>query len=430
MITDTVELFLEKHDLLKPKNNIIVAFSGGYDSMCLLHIMKQLANKYDLNLYAIHLNHNWRGAESDLDEEVCKNFASDVVFYSEKLSDSVPHTETAAREERYKFFEKCAKMYDSKIVLTAHNANDNAETVFYRIMKGTGITGLEGIKEKRDIYYRPLLSVYRDEIEDYCRENSLTPNNDSSNSDTKYERNKIRHEIFPLLPGIEEKLNSLSESARLTNIEIEKEIKPLDKYSTKDFCKLSDFYKNAVVHKFFRKNNLEYDRKKIDDVVSFILQNSKSKAGTTLSLTNNLWLFVNDKKICKVFESEKCNTELKINGEGIYNFEGLEFEITRCKNIPDKFPQDNEFRAYISMPEIDFVLRTRHDGDVIRPFGLNGTQKLKKYLNEKKIPKHERDDIILLTQGKEVLWVSGVGISDKVKVVSEPVYKVELRGKL
>ena len=192
MIIDAVELFLEKYNLLKPKNNIIVAFSGGYDSMCLLDVMKELAAKYDLNLCAVHLNHGWRGEESDKEEENCKNFCSDINFYSEKLSPDIPHTETAAREARYEFFEKCAKKFNSKVILTAHNANDNAETVFYRITRGTGITGLEGINETRGIYYRPLLNIYRADIEKYCTDKNLTPNIDSSNFNTEFARNKIR----------------------------------------------------------------------------------------------------------------------------------------------------------------------------------------------------------------------------------------------
>ena len=106
MLKKTVELFLEKYKLLDAKNNIIVAFSGGYDSMCLLDIMIKLKEKYHFNLIAIHLNHNWRGEESDKEENLCKLFCKDITFYSEKLPSDVPHTETAARDARYDFFEK------------------------------------------------------------------------------------------------------------------------------------------------------------------------------------------------------------------------------------------------------------------------------------------------------------------------------------
>ena len=186
--------------------------------MCLLHALKNSAPKN--KIVAVHLNHGWRGKESDAEELNCKNFcnAIGVEFYSEKLDKNVPHTETAAREARYEFFRHCADKFNSEIVFTAHNKNDNAETLIYRICKGTGIKGLEGICEKRDIFHRPLLSVSRDEIEKYCTKNKLAPNNDSSNADTKYKRNFIRSEILPQMEKINENavdmINSLSQIAK------------------------------------------------------------------------------------------------------------------------------------------------------------------------------------------------------------------------
>ena len=427
MIEDEVESFLKKYNLLTPKNNVIVAFSGGYDSMCLLDVMKKLANKYDLNLYAIHLNHNWRGKESDLEEENCRKFAHDVTFYSEKLPENIPHTETAAREARYMFFKKCAEKFKSQVVLTAHNANDNAETVFYRILKGTGITGLQGINEKRDIYYRPLLKVYRKDIEKYCIEYSLSPNEDSSNNDKKYVRNKIRHDIFPLFPDIIEKLNKLSASSIRACSIIEKHIKDLESYSVEDFMELDGEFKSAVVHKFFRDKNLDYDSKKIDYVLKFISDNSISKCGKTLSLTDNMWLFVSCRDISVVYGKAADFNPVVISGIGVYNLNNrFKLTIKECESAPAIFPKDEDFKAYLSLEDGDYTVRTRKEGDVIQPYGMKGSQKLKKYLSEKHVPKHKRDDIILLAKGNEILWVAGLGISEKAKAAGKPIYKLEL----
>ena len=216
-IHKTIKSFLRKYDLEKSDLVYLVAFSGGFDSMCLLHALKKSCKN---KIIAIHLNHKWRGEESDLEEQNCKNFCKNlkVEFYSENLAQDVAKTETAAREARYKFFEKCAEKFDSKIIFTAHNKNDNVETLIYRICTGTGISGLQGITEQRDIYYRPLLEITREEIENYCNENNLTPNNDSSNSDTKYKRNYIRAEVIPTLEKVNQtvsdSINSLSEIAR------------------------------------------------------------------------------------------------------------------------------------------------------------------------------------------------------------------------
>ena len=162
MIKDCVEKFINKYNLT---GTFIVAFSGGYDSMCLLDVLSKITN----NIVAVHLNHNWRGEESQKEEENCRKFAQskNIKYYTETLPDNIEKTETSAREARYEFFKKCAKKFNSKVVFTAHNYDDNAETILYRIIKGTGTVGLQGILEQRDIFYRPLLKISREEIKKY-----------------------------------------------------------------------------------------------------------------------------------------------------------------------------------------------------------------------------------------------------------------------
>lgn len=253
MIISRVKNFIEKYKL---SGTFIVAFSGGYDSMCLLDVLNKL--RYDIA--AVHLNHNWRGEESLAEAKVCEEFCTSrgIKFYTETLPDNIEKTETAAREARYKFFKRCAEKFNSKTVFTAHNFDDNAETVLYRIIKGTGIAGLQGIAERRDIYYRPLLSISREEIEKYCRQNNLHPNNDSSNSDTKYKRNLIRHKILPLMkeinPKVTNAINSLS-----------------------DIAKQEDEQTNSI-RQMLIENKLDYDCKKIKEIQQFIEENKNSKS--------------------------------------------------------------------------------------------------------------------------------------------------------
>ena len=168
MIKDCVEKFINKYNLT---GTFIVAFSGGYDSMCLLDVLSKISD----DIVAVHLNHNWRGEESRQEEQNCREFANhaNIKYYTETLSDDIEKTETAAREARYEFLKKCAKKFNSNIVFTAHNYDDNAETVLYRIIKGTGTIGLQGILEHRDIFYRPLLKTSRTEIEKNIKDNKL-----------------------------------------------------------------------------------------------------------------------------------------------------------------------------------------------------------------------------------------------------------------
>ena len=413
-----VKNFLTEHSLVV-NEPYLVAFSGGADSMCLLHVLKSVS---DNKIIAIHLNHNWRGKESDVDEAVCRKFCDElnIEFYSEKLPDYVQKTETAARDARYAFFIKCAKDFNSNVVFTAHNANDNAETVLYRIVKGTGIDGLAGISEVRKPFYRPLLTVSRKDIETYCSENGLLPNVDSSNFDVKYNRNFIRHKILPELgkinPQVIKVINSLSELAEEETLIMNNLTYSINN-STVKFIQAEGNLKNRVIKKLLIDNDIDYDRKKLSLITEFIIDNSRSKSGKTFSLSEHLSLFVNSEyfKVIHVLK-DKISTSVKIDKEGIYRFDNGILSISKCSTIPEKFSADSEGTIYVNIDKIDFSLRTRLDGDFIKPLGLGGTQKLKKYLNEKKIPNHEKDYIPLLCSGSEVLWVVGVGISDKIKV--------------
>lgn len=436
IIRETVKSFLAKYDLDKPDLIYLVAFSGGFDSMCLLHSLKTSTKN---KIIALHLNHNWRGDESNQEEENCKNFCSSigVEFYSEKLSAEIPHTETAARNARYDFFERCAKNFNSATVFTAHNKNDNAETLIYRIATGTGISGLQGIAPQREIYYRPLLEIERAEIEKYCIKNHLNPNNDSSNSDTKYKRNFIRHKIMPALneinPDSVDKINTLSEVAREeTEIiqeyltKITEKITENNKINTKKFLNQSQAVQKRLIYNLFIKYNLEYDRKKILNILDFIYQNSDSKSGRTCSLTDNLWIFTSVKTIEIVTTQTQKLPYFHITKEGKYETSDYIFEIEKFEKDVRKFPKDSDCVAYVNLQHItfEFDLRPRQEGDIITPFGLNGTQKLKKYLNEKKIPNHTKDQLLFLAQNNEILWAINLGISDKIKVTSKPTHRL------
>ena len=419
MIIDRVKNFIEKYNL---SGTFIVAFSGGYDSMCLLDILYKLKT----DIVAIHLNHNWRGEESLKEAKNCENFVKsrNIKYYSEILPDSVEKTETSAREARYDFFKRCAEMFNSNVVFTAHNFDDNAETVLYRIIKGTGTIGLQGISEHRGIFYRPLLKTTRSEIEEYIKDNNLTPNIDSSNFNTKYKRNLIRNKIIPLLkeinPNVTGAINSLSELAVDDNCLI-------NSYLPENLLNAVPHEQKRLIYKMLCDYNIEYDRKKIENIQKFIEENKISKSGKKFSLNENLWLFVNN-SIVEIISSEEKNTsQINIKHCGEYKFGDFIFTIEPFGEEINSFPQDSEFKAFVNLSDIDFTLRHRKDGDKIQPLGISGTQKLKKYLNEKKIPQHEKDKLILLCKDNEVLWVAGVGLNDKIKVVNTPTHVLTLK---
>ena len=447
---DRITEFLRKYDL--QDKTIIVGFSGGYDSMCLLDILSKVKQQPDfaeMTVIAAHYNHNWRGEESLREQEVCRLFAASkgFEFYTQNAPQNLKKTENDARIARYEFFEEAYEEFDADAVFTAHNKDDNAETVLYRIIKGTGIIGLKGISEKRKYFYRPLLKTKRSEIVEYCNKNNLSPNNDSSNSNTAYQRNYIRLNVIPALEKINENvkdaLNTLSVNAVNDNEIIEEYLQTIrprifngNKILSKEYKILSKPVKLRVLYEFIQTLNLDYDYKKISELYEFVEANIKQKNGTTKSLASAIWLYADDKTIeiiPSIDKKEESQTkECSITGEGEYKYGNKIFIIKPY--VEDKlfvFPDATANFAYVDLSHVEFplLLRTRRDGDKITPLGMKGSMKLKKYLNAKGVPRHNRNNIPLLCDDKEVLWVTGVGLSNNICVKVKPTHVIEMRQK-
>ncbi|MFC1651969.1 tRNA lysidine(34) synthetase TilS [Patescibacteria group bacterium] len=188
----------------KPKEKLIIAVSGGPDSMCLLHILLKLQKKLDLTLIVAHVNYQLRKKDSDLDQKLVQDFCrqSNLTCFVKKVNDitsSDSNLEAKLRKIRYDFFETVRKKQNADKIVIAHNQDDQIETILMRILRGTGLKGLKGMSEKRDKIVRPLLNVSRKEILDYCQKNKVEFRVDKSNYDKKFFRNQIRHQILPYL---------------------------------------------------------------------------------------------------------------------------------------------------------------------------------------------------------------------------------------
>ena len=441
-----VEYFLKKNNLLGKDEKFILAFSGGFDSMALAHIIFSLSKKYEFKFVLAHLNHNWRGEKALFEQNNCENFANSlgIEIYVDKLDENLPHTETVAREMRYKFLFNLAKKLDIKNIITAHTKSDNIETILQRIIKGTSISGLaciNSIRQENGItLIRPMLDISREEVLDYCKKNSLSPNNDESNFDTKYERNKIRNELIPYLknynPNIEEALNRLIIHAKANEEVINSYLNPLYKktiHNTLEFLKLSKPVKQRFLKQLIVEKGLDYDYKKINELLNFVEENKNLKSGKTLSLTKDLWLFVSAQNIELLTQKDynKVSAEVVVNDEGIAYLKEFDAVLKIKKyegNTPPKFPKETENFIYADLSNItgDLFFRTRKNGDKIVPLGMTEKTSLKKYLNNKKCSKHEKSKVLLLSDEKEVLWVCNLGISNNIRVKNLPTHKIEI----
>ncbi len=308
-----VKNFLTIHNLMG--KTLVLGYSAGVDSTVLLHILSKIKG---LKLVAAHLNHNWRGQEAKKDQEFARKFCEDlnVEFYTQTLKNNVKKTETTAREERYKFFEKCALKYKAQGILLAHNLDDNLETLIYRIAKGTGLEGLKSIPAVRGNIYRPMLDITRDEIEKYAKNHKLKFREDSSNLDTKYKRNFIRRKVLPLFEEINPTYkNSLHNLIKVANYECEivddkmEEIRNSifkeGKIQTPHFAKLKRAYKIKILQNYVKDELKHPNLKKIEQILEFIEdeitrgQDPQFRKWKTFSLNSKKFLYVNKKEIFK-----------------------------------------------------------------------------------------------------------------------------------
>ena len=262
MLEEKVLKTLEKYDLIENGNNIVIGVSGGPDSMALLNALYSLKKKkkIDVNLVVAHVNHGIRNEaeeETKYVENFCKEKGISCFIKREKVEELAKKqkigTEEAGRKLRYEFFEEVAQKFTNVKIATAHNANDNSETVLMNLIRGSGLTGLKGIEVKRGKYIRPLIECEREEIEEYCKEEKLEPKYDKSNEENIYTRNKIRNILLPLLkkefnPNIVTSLNRMSQIIKEENEYIQKQVE--------------EVYKQVCIEKYIEQD-IEENRKKI-----------------------------------------------------------------------------------------------------------------------------------------------------------------------
>ena len=431
LVLEKAKKAITEYKMLENVSTVVVGLSGGADSVCLLHVLNLLKNDCNLNLIAAHVNHGIRGEEANADAVFSMNFAESLnVHFSllkancvEEAEESGETLEEAGRRIRYEFFDMLCED-ETYVIATAHNSNDNMETVIFNITRGSALSGAKGIPPKRENIIRPLIFCSREEIEGYCKENNLEYVTDSTNLTDDYTRNRIRHNVLPELKKVNsnviESFTRFSQSVRVDDefldsvAETALESSQIDEcsYSVDAITSLHPSIKNRVIFKAIKNfSNETPDSKKINLVLNCINENSKIQLYKNCyceTKENELKFFKNDnnneceKQEIKLTKNENFNIsfgEITVNGE---------YFLVTSQKI-NNLLLDN----LIDCDTINgnLVLRSRKEGDKIKLPKRNVTKTLKKLFIEDNIPQEKRDLIPVLVDDDGVIWVAGYGVN-------------------
>ena len=431
--------FIKENNLVSAGDRILVALSGGPDSVFLLHFFNKFKKKFKIQIEAAHINHKLRGKDSDRDEYFCEAicdeldiplhiFAADIKSVSKKEKTSL---EITGRKIRYKYFDNLLATIKNSKLASAHNADDNTETVLLNLIKGAGLKGLSGIPIKRDKIIRPILCLTKREILDYLEENKFEYRIDQSNLSSEYERNFLRNDIIPL---IQENLNpAFNNSVLNSSINFQKLNYLIDKllseFKTKLDFKKNDFLSIPVqillqtdeflISQLIKTSVDENFNVKIDAVdIKKILLLAKKQTGKSEELSLKLTATKERGKIViskNNISPQKYEVEIKI-GESI-KIDKKIFSISPAKKESIILGKSKNIE-YISAEKVkgDFIIRNWHSGDRFKPIGMAGTKKISDYLNDIKIDAVKKKNQLVLVNNKKIVWVIGQRLDDVYKI--------------
>lgn len=417
-------------------SKLIIAVSGGVDSIVLFH----LCLKLKLNFFVAHCNFKLREKESDLDEKFVRDLAikHNIKFYTKsfntkKLSSNYNKSiQMAARELRYSWFEELSKELNVKHILTAHHLDDSLETFLINLSRGSGIDGLLGIPRVNDTVYRPLLIFKKDEILSYAKENKISWREDSSNRKQDYLRNQIRIEVLPKLKEINPNLlDNFSKS-----IDRLQQSKSIIKDKIDDFIKNVSFTRDEKI--YFEINKI----KKVTNIDAYLYELLKRYNFTQWDDIRGLLDSQSGKQIIskthKLLKDREHlilvkNSEVE-NKTALINKSSKEVAVSLGKiklSIAKKISKEDSDVIYLDSAKLNFPLKVRNllSGDYFYPFGMNGKKKVSKYLKDKKISIYDKDKVLILETSKnKIIWVVGMRLDDRFSVTdnTKEITKIEL----
>jgi len=442
--------FIKSRNLISPGSRVLVAFSGGADSVFLLDFLRAFKKLFKIEIAALHLHHSIRGKEADEDAAFCRafcagtqteffSFRKKVPAYAKKRGLSL---EEAAREIRYEVLEECARKNNFDLIATAHNLEDNSETMFLNLIKGSGLNGLTGIPVVRGNIIRPLLGISKNEIVSYLQIKKIPYRNDSTNDSVGYDRNFLRLIVLPQLrdrfnPNLDETLlktaGNLSEYREYLETKVFAEIMErlfiqekgrilirTDRIEEPDLIIIGSVLRQLVSENF----GITLSNERIKEILRLL---SKQK-GKSVELGGGISAI----KEVGVVSIEK--TPLRTKTEIIVK-PGADIKVAG-KKISVKFVDPAQVKITRSASEeflgsgrkaAKMVIRNWHEGDKFAPIGMRGTKKVSDFLAGLKLKPAERMNQLVLEIDGEIAWIIGFRISEKFKIKKDSLYHYHLR---
>ena len=435
--------YISRHKLIDSHDRILLAISGGIDSV----VMSELSHQSGIRFDIAHCNFSLRGEESDGDEQFVRNLAErlnvsihvkkfDTHFYAEKEGVSI---QMAARDLRYLWFKQLALEHGYDKIAIAHNLNDQAETFFINLLRGTGIAGLRAMKPSHEGIIRPLLLFSREEIVSFASDNECSFREDSSNASDKYLRNRIRHHLIPLLkelqpelyPIFSENIERLADTETVYLNEIERKrqlyVQASDKRHLINIERLK-LLNPMQTYLFEFLKPFGFNETIVSQLIS-VLNDIPGKV--FLSNTHRL---IKDREslIIEPFEANRFeNVEVFIE-EDIVNIETpLVIEFTTLDRQQFTAFNPSPLIAWLDKDKLTFPLSLHRmqTGDRFRPLGMKGFRKLSDFLTDLKIPLPDKQNTWVITSGSDIVWVVGHRIDDRYKVTTQTkeIFKMVVR---
>jgi len=455
-LSEQVLHFIQERHLVLGQQRLLVAVSGGPDSVCLLHILAGLQGELGMNLHIAHLDHQLRGAESAADAKYVADLAHrlnipatieqrDVEAFKARQHLSL---EEAAREVRYTFLAEVARSIGASRVAAGHTIDDHIETILMHLIRGTGTRGLRGLEPSTPwpstpnelIIIRPLLEVSRQETADYCHHHRLAPRIDASNLSLSPLRNRIRLQLLPLLRSYNPRVDkALLRTARIAGDDLaylEKEVVRLwDRIAQKQegaitlgkkrFLELPSALKRHLLRKAIEEllgNLKDIEARHIEEILAALTKPAGKRislpGGLIFSIEYDRYLLAPDIAALSPFPVLEAEVPLKIPGETCLSGWRIEATIMDASVVKGMGLIDNASTAHFDLDKTGdkLTVRLRQSGDRFQPLGMSQPKKVGEFMIDVKIPQSWRQRIPLVCSPQHILWVVGWRIDDRVKV--------------